>query len=408
MPIAQLDRTVLHLAGDGVEAWLDGLITNSLSQNKSALTFAALLTPQGKIIADFFIAQTDRGLLLDTPSKFSEDLFKRLKMYRLRAEIDIEMTDLRVFAMWDGTGLEGYADPRDNRLGRRIISEALEATATTPENYDQHRLSLGVPDSMWDFEGSSTFPANANMDRLNGVDFKKGCFVGQEVVSRMYRKTEIRKRMCGFTFEGSLDEDSIKSGERVIGDVLHTHGSRGMAMVRLDRLKDRSEPPKVGSTDIRIMEPSFDIRRNDMSILPQFAALNAAWIEDLHVLEDSDKKMIAHPEIYTQDGNSVFSLHIGDEVAGVCALKKDTDGEWELTKMAVDPKFQGRGIGQILMETVEAYAKEILGRTRIYLLSNTKNAAAIRLYERNGWDIMFINEPHPTYARCNIGMEKYF
>ena len=104
----------------------------------------------------------------------------------------------------------------------------------------------------------------------------------------------------------------------------------------------------------------MDIRRNDESALPRFAALNAAWIEDLHYLEESDKLMVAHPEIYTQNGNSVFSAHIDNEVAGACALKKHEDGRYELTKMAVDPKFQGRGIGQELVTTLQDYARDEL------------------------------------------------
>lgn len=406
MPIAQLDRTVLKLTGEGVVAWFDGLTTNSLSSDPNALTFAALLTPQGKIIADFFVAQVESGLLIDTASKFGDALAKRLKMYRLRAKIDIEITDQHVFAIWDGIGDEGKTDPRDFRLGRRFITDSLDTTATA-QDYNSHRLSLGLPDSQWDFETATTFPANANMDILHGVDFKKGCFVGQEVVSRMYRKTNVRKRMCGFTYQGDLTDTVIKIGDRVVGDVMHTHAGRGMAMMRLDRLTDAVDSPKIGDRDVKIMPVPLDIRRNHAPSLPRFAALNAAWIEELHFLEESDKKMVAHPEIYTENGGSVFTAHIDGEVAGACALKQDADGEWELTKMAVDPKFQGRGIGQILMDVVESYAKTELGLSRIYLLSNTGNAAAIRLYKRNGWDILFINEPHPTYARCNIGMEKH-
>lgn len=149
----------------------------------------------------------------------------------------------------------------------------------------------------------------------------------------------------------------------------------------------------------------MDIRRNDISALPAFAALNIAWISDLHVVEASDQYMADHPESYIQNSNSVFSIHIDGKVAGVCALKQDENGEYELTKMAVDQKFQGRGLGKILMEAVEDYAQNEMGLTKIYLLSNTKNAAAIRLYKREGWTI-FHEGPHPTYARCNIGMEK--
>jgi len=149
----------------------------------------------------------------------------------------------------------------------------------------------------------------------------------------------------------------------------------------------------------------MEIKRNDPSALPAFAALNIAWIEDLHFVEETDQKMADHPEIYIEGNNSVFSIHIENEVAGVCALKQDEDGEYELTKMAVDPKFQGRGLGKVLMDEIERYAKDDLGLNRIYLLSNTINAAAIRLYKRSGWTVTF-EGPHPKYARCNIGMEK--
>lgn len=151
----------------------------------------------------------------------------------------------------------------------------------------------------------------------------------------------------------------------------------------------------------------MDIRRNDISALPAFAALNIAWIKDLHVVEESDQYMYDHPEIYIQNGNSVFSIHIDSQVAGVCALKQDAKGDHELTKMAVAPNFQGQGIGKILMQAVEDYAQNEIGLSKIYLLSNTKNAAAIRLYKREGWTI-FHEGAHPTYARCNIGMEKVF
>ena len=153
------------------------------------------------------------------------------------------------------------------------------------------------------------------------------------------------------------------------------------------------------------MHPDMDIRRNDPAALPEFARLNIMWIEELHHVEPIDQHMADHPEVYIQDGNSVFSIHIEDKVAGVCALKQDEKGQWELTKMAVNPDYRGRGIGKILMDTVEAYAKNELGLNWIYLISNTANAAAIRLYKRCGWRVSF-EGPHPKYARANIGMEK--
>ena len=116
--------------------------------------------------------------------------------------------------------------------------------------------------------------------------------------------------------------------------------------------------------------------------------------------------MVAHPEIYTQNGNHVFSAHIDGKVAGACALKKHEDGRYELTKMAVDTAFRGNGIGQEIMRAVETFAKETLGLDYLFLLSNAKNAAALRLYARNGWTVNH-EGPHPVYDRANIGMEKY-
>ncbi len=149
----------------------------------------------------------------------------------------------------------------------------------------------------------------------------------------------------------------------------------------------------------------MEIRRNDPRDYRAFAELNIHWIRDLHHVEESDQYMYDHPESYAQNGNSIFALIEEDEVAGVCALKQDEDGEWELTKMAVDSKFQGRGIGKIIMDAVESYARDELGQSRIYLISNTINAAALRLYTRCGWTILF-EGPHPKYARADIGMEK--
>ena len=249
MPIDRLDRTVFSLSGDGVEDWLTGLITNDLTKD---LSFAALLTPQGKIIADFFIYKWFEGLLLDTPSKFAADLHKRLRMYRLRAPIEIEETDLSVHALWDDGPAGGFKDPRHASLGRRIAStRSFQSTG----DYNAHRLSLGVPDSQWDFDSVKVFPADANMDLLNGVNFTKGCFVGQEVVSRMKRMTTVKKRMRGIILEGDAKAgDRILSGERVIGDVLHINGKAGMAMMRLDRLRGAEYDLTLNGAPVTVMK----------------------------------------------------------------------------------------------------------------------------------------------------------
>lgn len=257
MPRAKLDRTLLRLSGEGVTAWLDGLITNSL---KTELTFAALLTPQGKIIADFFVLKQGETLMLETATKFGADLKKRLKMYKLRAPITIE--DLSeshcVYALWDLEDAQGHLDPRLPALGHRWVTQASAPSDLKDESeYNAHRLSLGIPDSRYDFETQTTFPADANMDLINGVDFKKGCFVGQEVVSRMKRMTTVKKRFRGVIFDDPASDvargDDIKTGDRVIGQILSTHGALGMAMIRLDRWRTATESPTVNGTPVRIM-----------------------------------------------------------------------------------------------------------------------------------------------------------
>lgn len=267
MPLARLERAIFRLSGEGVQAWLDGLITNSISEGGPC--FAALLTPQGKIIADFFITpdtlitpeaagEESAVFWLDTPAKFGADLMKRLRLYRLRAPIEIEdmSAQYSCYALWasdehGGIGEEGQADPRLPALGRRLITQSELSSAG---DYNAHRLSLGIPDSQWDFESAAVFPADANMDLINGVDFKKGCFVGQEVVSRMKRMTRVKKRFRAIVFEGTAQAgDNILSGERVIGTVLSSHKNMGMAMIRLERLASATAAPALNGSPVQVM-----------------------------------------------------------------------------------------------------------------------------------------------------------
>jgi GNAT superfamily N-acetyltransferase len=151
------------------------------------------------------------------------------------------------------------------------------------------------------------------------------------------------------------------------------------------------------------------IRRNHRPSLPDFARLNAAWIQRYHHMEDSDKAMVARPETYIDNGGHVFTAHLDDVCVGAVALKPHPDGpnqgEWELTKMAVDPAYGGRGIGMALLNAAEEYARDDLGLSRLFLLSNTVLDRAKRLYERNGW-VQNHAGPHPVYERANYGMEK--
>ncbi len=258
MPCAQLKRTVLSLEGENVDGFLGGLISNSITGDVS---FAALLSPQGKIIADFFIHRlADDHLLIETPEKFGRPLLMRLKMYRLRARVEIEdISDTHfVYAFWDGTGVAGHPDPRFAALGERLLTTDHIETNAGVEDYDLHRLRLGVPDSEWDFDTEEMYPHDVNMDMLHGVDFKKGCFIGQEVVSRMQRKTVVRKRMRAVRLSGSAAPgDNIIAAERLIGTLKHVRNERGMALIRLDRLAESKEDIQVGGQRVEILEPEY-------------------------------------------------------------------------------------------------------------------------------------------------------
>lgn len=255
MPIANLNRCIISLSGDRVSEWLENLITNNLS---SDISFSALLTPQGKIISDFFITKSHEKLIIDAPKKNKEVLIKRLNIYKLRAPVIIEdITEImNVYALWDIKNSPGLTDPRKIALGTRLLTtDYLE----TEGDYDTHRLSLGIVDSEWDFETGTTFPANSNMDLMNGVDFRKGCFVGQEVVSRMKRMTDVKKRMRSveLTKEATAGDKIICEG-RVVGNLVHVNKNYAMAVIRFDRLKNSEKLITVNNEKIKILGRYFE------------------------------------------------------------------------------------------------------------------------------------------------------
>ena len=255
--ITRLPRTVVDVTGDGVGAWLDGLVTNSVREDAAA--FAALLTPQGKIIADMIVSPLDGGYRLDTTEMMGAELLKRLKMYVLRAPIMVAdvSESVAVYAVWNEDEVDlpagAQPDPRHASLGYRAFGAPGLAESDLGA-FDAHRLSLGVPDSLFDFGPSEVFPHDADMDELNGIDLKKGCFVGQEVVSRMARLGTVRKRMRGVVLEGEAGAgDPVMSGSRRVGDILHVNGNMGMALVRLDRMEAATEGYTVNGAAVEVM-----------------------------------------------------------------------------------------------------------------------------------------------------------
>jgi folate-binding protein YgfZ len=265
------DRGVVRVAGGDAEKLLQGLVTNdvALLTGDRAL-FAALLTPQGKILFDFFISRQDGDYLLETAASHAPLLAKRLEMYRLRSHVVIsdESAGYQVLAGGD-PGSAGPADPRLAGLGSRIVmgsGSAARMTAqltidATAADYHARRIALGVPEGGKDYAFGDTFPHEANLDLLNGVSFTKGCFVGQEVVSRMQHRGTARKRIVIVEGDTQLQSSAdITAGASSIGTIGSVAGTRGLALVRLDRADEaaaRGETFTSTGAPVRLRRPDY-------------------------------------------------------------------------------------------------------------------------------------------------------
>jgi folate-binding protein YgfZ len=205
--IARLsDRALAAVEGPGWRAFLQGLVSQDvLTLAPGELRFAALLNPQGKLLFDLFLLGQEDGCLIDVAADRRDALVQRLNAYRLRAKVEITAREEAVLAAWPGIDGAGWApDPRLPGLGARGYGALVPdgADLVDHEAYDRHRLSLGVPDPGRDCPLESTYPIEANFDLLAGIDFKKGCFVGQETTSRMKRRAAVRTRMLPIAFDG--------------------------------------------------------------------------------------------------------------------------------------------------------------------------------------------------------------
>jgi hypothetical protein len=256
-------RAVIRLSGADWRAFLQGLITHDVERLELGhARFAALLTPQGKFLADLFVVATEEGALVDVQRAQREDLLRRLAMYRLRAKVEIAADDeLGVFALLGAVSAEAgwVQDPRLPELGLRGYG-VFEADAAE-DAYQAHRLQLGVPDPARDCVPDKTYPIEANYDLLDGVDFKKGCFVGQETTSRMKRRGQIKNRMMPIVFEGPPPPfgAEVLAGELRAGEVLSGREGRAMALLRLDRIDG---PLAVDGRVVRVERPRWFTERS--------------------------------------------------------------------------------------------------------------------------------------------------
>jgi tRNA-modifying protein YgfZ len=274
------DRGVVKASGEDARNFLNGLVTTDVTELKPGLgRFGALLTPQGKIIVDFLVCEAPAGhgggFLFDCPRALAQTLADKLSFYKLRAKVNVEnLSDsLGAIAAWDGELAVRpdltYADPREQALGWRIlapedlsqtVADLIGADLVDSDAYEAHRIALGVPRGGLDFAYGDAFPHETNMDRLNGVDFDKGCYVGQEVVSRMQHRGTARTRTVKVLLDGPRPETgvTILAGDRPVGTMGSASGQVGVALIRTDRAADALAAGlslSAGGIAIRLAEP---------------------------------------------------------------------------------------------------------------------------------------------------------
>ena len=275
------DRGVVKVSGSDARDFLNGLLTTDVTLLRPGLgRFGALLTPQGKITTDFLITEAPSGhgggFLIDCPRALAQALADKLGFYKLRAKVSVEnLSDsLGVLAAWDGDpALKpdlAFADPREVALGWRILvpetlaqkaADLIGAEMVDSTAYDAHRIVSGIPRGGLDFIYGDAFPHETNMDRLHGVDFDKGCYVGQEVVSRMQHRGTARTRTVRIILDGPAPEPgaAILAGDKSVGTMGSTAGHHGLALIRIDRVADALEagvPLTAGGLAIRVAEPA--------------------------------------------------------------------------------------------------------------------------------------------------------
>jgi tRNA-modifying protein YgfZ len=268
-------RAVLRVRGGDARKFLQGLITNDIGKaQEGAAIHAGLLSPQGKVLFDFLVVADGDGVLLDVAKDKAGELVQRLNFYRLRAQVEIaEEPALAVAAAWGGSpslpdGAVAFADPRLAELGFRLLMPkdtgvAMLGCETTSEaDYHAFRIGRGVPEGGLDYSFGEVFPHEALFDQLNGVDFAKGCYVGQEVVSRMEHRGTARKRIVPIEGSGALPQSgtNVEADDVPIGMLGSVSGTSGLALIRLDRAEAAlaaGQALDAGGITVTLRRPAF-------------------------------------------------------------------------------------------------------------------------------------------------------
>ncbi len=258
-------RGLIAVTGPEARKFLQGLLTADLGRlDRQPAIPAALLTPQGKILVEMIVIGREDGALLDCPAGEVAGLLKRLQLYKLRAKIEIADRTAELAVMWhpERTEADWIADPRHPDLGARAIVPAAVACGDASDAYDHRRIALGIAEHGADYGASEVFPHEANLDQLGGVDFGKGCYVGQEVVSRMQHRGTARSRFVPVSGISDLPErgTAIAAGGKSIGTMGSHRGRCGLALLRLDRLTEAvaaGHYPEVEGVTLNVIRPAW-------------------------------------------------------------------------------------------------------------------------------------------------------
>jgi tRNA-modifying protein YgfZ len=277
MRVSRLDdRTIVRIAGPDAHALLQNVVTLDVDNvDRHGSGYGALLTPQGKILWDFILHRLPDGYAADVRAGEAEAFARRLTLYRLRAKVEIAVAaELAVFAEWESAigsphpnpspqGGQAPSDPRLAELGHRWIAMRDSVTANaTSEDWHRHRIGHAIPEGGIDFLFGDAFPHDAAMDSLHGVAFEKGCYIGQEVVSRMRHRGTARRRIVALHAKRPLPEPGaeIVAAERPLGRLGSSADGHGIALVRLDRLRaalDEHLPVRAGPEEVKVALPTW-------------------------------------------------------------------------------------------------------------------------------------------------------
>lgn len=239
-----MTRAIFRITGPEAEHFLQGLITSDIAGLERGPVYTALLTPQGKYIADFFLLRQGDAILLDVKQDLADMLLARLNMYKLRADVQIEPTDLKL-RRGTGPAPEGaFPDPRHAAMGWRLYGSEAGDDGT---DWEALRVAHCIPETGVELT-PDTFILEAGLDRLGGVDFRKGCYVGQEVTARMRHKTELRKGLTIVEIAGEAPVGTpILAGEKEAGTLYTQAGGRAIAHLRFDRARG---PMQAGTAQV--------------------------------------------------------------------------------------------------------------------------------------------------------------